>query len=159
MKVKQISKKNYKMIIESIRKKGVDPHLPKTKNVKSIVTKKGELIYVDDEPTIIYAGGEYLPFIGSLGKFRGLKKIVVDTGAVKYLTNGADVMRPGIVDWEEFNKGDIVVVHVEKYDTPIMIGRALIDSKDLEEMERGKVIENLHHVGDVFWEASKREKY
>ena len=66
-------------------------------------------------------------------------------------------MRPGIVDWEEFSEGDILVVYIEKYNTPVMIGRALIDSKELNDMKKGKVIKNLHHVGDIFWEASKRE--
>ena len=156
MHITQLSKKKYKEILSMINRLGLQITFLKTKNVKAISNKRGELILVDDIPCIIHIRGLYIPFIGALEKFRGYKKIYVDKDAVKYLTNGANVMRPGIVSWEEFKEDEIIVVYVEEYNAPILVGIAVISSKKLEEKKKGKVVLNLHHIGDEFWMLSQK---
>ncbi|MEM2576088.1 MAG: PUA domain-containing protein, partial [Sulfolobales archaeon] len=78
-------------------------------------------------------------------------KAVVDEGAIKHLINGADVMAPGIIEVEQFNKDEIVSVWEPKKETPIVIGKALTDSKTIKEVKKGKAIKNLHHAGDQTW--------
>jgi len=155
MNVRQISKKEYKHIIKKLGELGLYADLPKSKNIKSIRAKKGEVIFVDDMPVIVKLDQIYIPFIVAIGLFKGYGEVFVDKGAVKHITNGADVMRPGITSYTKFYRGDIVAVKVEGYDTSIAIGRALVDSKELINIGKGKVIINLHHIGDGFWETVK----
>lgn len=155
MEVRQISKKRYKEILRAIIERGLQHSLPKTKNVKSIVVKGRELVLVDDEPVIVNVGEVYLPYLGSIERFSGYGLVVVDKGAVKYIANGADVMRPGIVSYTEFKSGDVVTVQVEEYGNVIAVGVALVDSDTLLQMDKGKVVKNLHHIGDVVWKAAK----
>ncbi|MEZ0318732.1 MAG: RNA-binding protein [Pyrobaculum sp.] len=81
-------------------------------------------------------------------------KAVVDAGAVKHIINGADVMRPGIRELSgEFNKGDVVLVADEK-GRAIAVAVALFSKSEIEQMQKGKVLINLHYIGDKIWRAS-----
>ena len=84
-----------------------------------------------------------------------LPKLTVDLGAVKFIASGADVLRPGVVEWESFKEGDAVVVVDEKHKVPIAVGIALVNSEALENMEKGKVVKNLHHIGDALWKEER----
>ncbi|OYT61555.1 MAG: hypothetical protein B6U69_03410 [Thermofilum sp. ex4484_15] len=78
--------------------------------------------------------------------------VTVDEGAVPYIRRGADVMRPGIVKVEgDFVKGDVVAVKECKYGKPIALGLALHTSEELLGLKRGRVIRNLHYLGDDIW--------
>jgi PUA domain protein len=80
------------------------------------------------------------------------RHITVDMGAVPFVTNGADVMAPGIVDLDELiEKGDFVIITEERHGKPLAIGEALYDSTDIQSMDQGKVIKNIHYVGDKMW--------
>lgn len=81
-------------------------------------------------------------------------KVVVDEGAVKHLLNGADVMIPGIREFDEFNMNDVVSVWGPKKEAPIVVGRALISSNAMRELRKGKAIKNLHYAGDKIWNLS-----
>jgi PUA domain protein len=150
-KVFQISKKRFKEILVSMSQMGVSCKVSRSKNIKSILIKGSEVILVDERPIIVFKNGYYIPYIGSLDVFEGIKRVVVDKGAVRFITNGADVMRPGIVNYDEGNVGDVVVVFVEKYYTPLAVGILLVDTRELPMIERGKVVKNLHHIGDPIW--------
>jgi PUA-domain protein len=83
-----------------------------------------------------------------------LKKITVDMGAIKFVINGADIMRPGIVQIEDgIGAGDYIVIIDEKNSKPIAIGIAKLDTLGLRESTGGKVIENVHFVGDDIWKV------
>ncbi|MFN3803967.1 MAG: RNA-binding protein [Pyrobaculum sp.] len=81
-------------------------------------------------------------------------KAQVDVGAVKPIVNGADVMRPGVRQISgDFKKGDVVLI-VDEKDRVIAVTYALFDKKEIEQMQKGKVFINLHHLGDKVWHAS-----
>lgn len=83
-----------------------------------------------------------------------LPSIVVDMGAIPYVCNGADVMAPGIKEIRgEFEEGDLVVVRDIEHGKALAIGRALLGSDETKEMNKGKAVMNLHHVGDKLWKA------
>jgi PUA domain protein len=68
-------------------------------------------------------------------------------------------MRPGIVDIEgAFREGELVVVKDEVYNKPLAIGISLIMSTSINKYEKGRVVENLHYVGDRLWRAYKDYK-
>jgi len=83
-----------------------------------------------------------------------LPAVVVDMGAVPYVCNGADVMAPGVVEIRgDFDEGDLVVVRDARHGKALAIGRALAPSGILRGTEGGKVVENMHYVGDKLWQA------
>lgn len=83
-----------------------------------------------------------------------LPSVVVDMKAIPYICNGADVMVPGIVEVVgKFKKGDLIVVRDVRHRKALAIGRTLTSSGGIGKMEKGKGIENLHHVGDRLWQA------
>lgn len=80
-----------------------------------------------------------------------MKKVVVDMGAVKFVASGADIMRPGIKEFDEVSKNDFVMIVDEKNKKPLAIGQMMNSSDELKVILTGKVIKNLHFVGDKIW--------
>jgi PUA-domain protein len=112
-----------------------------------------DLIFVDGRPLLMIIDGQ--PFFTVLGaiELRPNKRlVVVDSGAVRFIVNGADVMKPGIVSADpEIAVGDLVVVMEERHKKPLAIGRALIPGTEMK--GEGKAIKSLHHVGDQVWKG------
>lgn len=80
------------------------------------------------------------------------KFVVVDMGAVKSVTNGADVMAPGIVDADlSIGENDQVWICDETYNKPLAIGIALMSGEQMVNEKNGKAIKVIHHVGDSIW--------
>jgi PUA domain protein len=108
-----------------------------------------DVVLVDGEPLVFYVDEE--PFLTVRGANahspeRGI--VTVDAGAIEFVSNGADVMRPGIVEADEgISEGDLVVVVEETHGKALAIGRALVDGGEMVG-EQGKVVESVHHVGD-----------
>ncbi len=76
-------------------------------------------------------------------KFLGfLNEVVIRKSAAKSLLSGAQLMRPGIVDAQEFNAGDYVRVVLEDK-TFVGVGRAVVDWKDVKSKSRGLVIKMM----------------
>jgi PUA-domain protein len=112
-----------------------------------------DLIFVDGRPLIMVM--EDRPFLTVLGAIElkvQKKLVIVDSGAVRFIVNGADVMNPGIVSADpEIEAGDLVVVAEERHRKPLAVGKALISGKEMH--GEGKAIKSLHHVGDLIWEG------
>jgi PUA domain protein len=78
--------------------------------------------------------------------------VSIDEGAIKYICNGADVMGPGITAADPaIRTGDLVFVRDAKHQKPLAIGRALVDGAALASKAPGKVVKNLHYIGDELW--------
>jgi len=108
-----------------------------------------DLIFVDGRPLMMIV--EDQPFFTVLGAIELMPKkrlVVVDTGAVRFVVNGADIMKPGIVSADpEIAIGDLVVIAEERHQKPLAIGRALVAGTDMKGY--GKAVKSLHHVGDA----------
>jgi len=68
--------------------------------------------------------------------------VIVDRGATKYILNGADVMRPGITELDDFDKDSLVLV-LDEEGNLLALGKALFSSEEIKKMQKGKVIKNL----------------
>ncbi|KUK63574.1 MAG: RNA-binding protein, containing PUA domain [Methanoculleus marisnigri] len=80
------------------------------------------------------------------------RRVVVDAGAVRFVANGADAMRPGIVSISpDIREGHPVQIVEERYGKPLAIGIALLDAADMERQEKGKSVKSVHYVGDDIW--------
>lgn len=113
------------------------------------------VVLANDQPALIKNDEEYLPLI-SVADTISLKRVTVDMGAVKPISDGADIMAPGIVEVDEnIAEGEIVAIEDEKNRKTIAIGTTLEEGSDLKG-EKGKVIENLHYIGDKFWNLEEK---
>ncbi|MFT4250076.1 MAG: PUA domain-containing protein [Candidatus Woesearchaeota archaeon] len=80
-----------------------------------------------------------------------LPHLVVDMGAVRFVANGADIMRPGITSIPEGKAGMIVAVVDENNHKPFAVGEYNVSSQEMQEATTGSVIKNIHYVGDEKW--------
>ena len=136
---------------------------PKKAQIELIILEDGnQLFAVNNELKLWKSGDIYIPVLTLLlNKKIDLKKVVVDMGAIRYVTNGADIMRPGITMIDpSIKEGDIVQIVDETHDRPIAIGRALFNAEEMEKMKSGKVIKNLHTANkkDPIWKVIKTFK-
>jgi len=101
-------------------------------------------------------GDIIVPFLGNQQDLMRFPSVTVDRGAIKFVCNGAKVMRPGIVNFDLFRKGEIVAVKEQTHGRAIAVGLALEDSESAKEMTKGFVIDTIHYVTDRIWEAYKK---
>ena len=106
---------------------------------------------------IIYEGKTFLTVRGLL-KYKPQKRFVtVDMGAVPYVTNGADIMAPGIVDADpDIKEGDMVWIRDIKNLVPLAIGVSSVSGEELRKGGKGKVIKTVHNVGDKLWKNDEK---
>jgi len=166
MKIKSrhfIRKSELKPLKEEILKQYDDSFIeqvfPKKSNVEVIQTESGDTLYaVNNELKLWKSKYGYIPVLTLLLNNRvDLKTIVVDFGAIRYVANGADVMRPGITKIDPtIEKGDIVKIEEETHHRALAVGRALYNAAEMEATTTGKVIKNLHTIQDPIWEFEKK---
>lgn len=157
MKSNLISKSDTADVLKEITKQWKF-ELPKIKNLKIYQIDDASSIIVGEGLTILKIANTYLPFLSDIVTLQKFPSVTVDMGAVKFMCNGANVMRPGIRSFTEFEKGDLVCIVEESQKKFLAVGRALVSSKELETMSKGVAIENLHYISDRYWEIKKSIK-
>jgi len=112
-----------------------------------------KIVLVDDEPSLMYFENKIFFTLKGLNKYQPNDKfVVVDMGAVKFVTNGADVMAPGIVDADEkIKEYELVWICDQNHHKPLAIGVALMSGKEMIVQKSGKAVKIIHHVGDELW--------
>ena len=108
-----------------------------------------------DSISAIQIGDTYLPFLSETSLLEKFPKATVDAGAIKFVCNGANVMRPGIKKFTEFQKDDIICVVEEVHGKFLAVGKAMISSTEMANTTKGEAIKNLHYISDKYWEAAK----
>lgn len=128
--------------------------LDSVKHLEEEMVEDSLVFFADGKPWIVRVQGRLLPSLKYDLILGTLPKIVVDMGAVPHVANGAHVMRPGIRQIEgQFGKGDLVAIYDEKYRKIIALGLAEQDSESMRSMTKGRVIANIHYVGDPLWKS------
>lgn len=131
---------------------------PKQK-VEIVEDGKHRIMYVDDEALLFEFEGLWLPLLRCLLSGRitvSYPKVAVDMGAIRFVANGADIMRPGIVFVEDgISPGSPVLVVDEKHGKTLAIGVSMLSSEELRASSGGKVVKNAHAAGDALWELTK----
>ena len=131
-------------------------HIAGKSRVELEPVKDGEVVFVDGEPLAFRRKKDLIPVLVNSATLDGLPKVVVDMGAVPHVVGGADVMAPGVRKVHgEFAANQIIVVVDENHGKYLAVGKALVESNALQDARKGKVIENLHYVGDAVWEVVK----
>ncbi|GAB3020502.1 RNA-binding protein [Natronobiforma cellulositropha] len=108
-----------------------------------------EVVLIDGEPLVAAFGDELFLTVRGANEYEPeRRRVVVDAGAVSFVSSGADVMRPGITEVsEDVSAGDLVVIAEESHGKVLAVGRARVDADEMLGDE-GKVVDSLHYVGD-----------
>lgn len=128
---------------------------PKMKNVRVHQILNDAQIITGDGLKILKINEDYLPFLSETEMLKKFPNVEVDMGAVKFMCKGANLMRPGIKKFTEFEKGKLVCIVEETHHKFLAVGKAMVSSSELEKMEKGEVIQNIHYISDKFWETGK----
>ncbi len=154
MKSNLISKSETTVLLKTVSERW-SMKFPKIKNVRVHQISDDAQIITGNGIKILKISDEYLPFLSESDTLERFPSVMVDMGAVKFMCNGANVMRPGIKKFTDFEKGGIVCISEESQHKFLAVGKALVSSSELKDMEKGEVIKNLHYISDRFWEAGK----
>ena len=130
--------------------------LPKIKSFTAYEVEADKYILKSQNFTAVQINQNIiLPFLGNSDFIKQFPCVHVDMGAVKFVCNGAKIMRPGITKFDSFKKDDIVIVKDQNYEKSLAAGIALDDSEIAASKSKGYVIDNLHYISDKFWEVHK----
>lgn len=110
----------------------------------------GEIVFFQHE-------GRMFPALRAiLNSLIDVPRVTVDMGAVKFVVNGADIMRPGITHVDDrVKKNGIVVVVDENHGKPLAVGVSKLSAESLRTATSGKVIKSIHHINDDLWVFGK----
>jgi PUA-domain protein len=130
---------------------------PKERFEEGILDDGSRVLLLNDIILFFEYDGLIVPTIHALleGKV-SLPEITVDMGAVRYVVNGADIMRPGITKIDEGIKvGSVVAIIDERHGKPLAIGLSQLNTEDMRDAESGKMVKSIHYVNDALWDFSK----
>ena len=135
MNIKQrhfIQKSQIKELQEDILKRYDEKFLnqvfPKKARVEVIQTEAGDTLYAINNVLKLWKSKDgYIPVLTLLfNKQVDLKEIAVDKGAIRYVSNNADIFRAGITEIDKsIKKGDILQIVDENNHRAIAVGKAM----------------------------------
>lgn len=123
------------------------------KTLEKITLEEYSLILVDGKPLLFEIEGHLFPTVRGALELELQKRVVtVDKGAIRFVSNGADIMAPGVVAADpEIKEGDLVIIVEETHQKPLAIGKAIMGGSEMVEATSGKAIKSITHVGDKLW--------
>lgn len=129
-------------------------------NVENYIHKKDMVVKIDDKfieinkkVSFFYVENNLIPTLKTLQEKNYLKTVTVDMGAIKFVVGGADIMRPGIVEYDDVIADEFVAIVDVNNKKPISVGKMMYSKEELDELNSGKVIKNIHFVGDDIWNS------
>ena len=164
MKVRQrtlMNNKDKKELISRLTAKygeSIQSILDKKTQIEYVRLENKEEIYLINGCPAIFANNEIIiPMLNFLGTQEfPIKTIVVDAGAIKFVSSGADVMRPGIVEIDaSIAKDECILIREITHKKPLAVGIALYGGEEIKAMQTGRVVKNIHHVGDQYYSIAK----
>ncbi len=142
------------LIAEVERSTGIHLDVQRSAQVETLEPdEETKFVIIDGRFTFVSASeGGYFPFVGSPETVGLFPSVTIDEGALKYIIKGADVMRPGIVKYDDWGEaGKLVVVREEKRGRAAAIGRTTVATAEMGELKKGNCVKNIHHAGDKIW--------
>ena len=123
--------------------------LNKKDPVELAETENEKIILVNKQPSFFYHNNLLIPTLKYLQQHNVLKKVAIDLGAIRFIINGADVMRPGIKEIDlTIAKDEPILIIDDTHKKPIAVGIALVSGSEMQALTTGKVIKTIHYVGD-----------
>ncbi len=151
-----MKERDSKPLIEELKKIPGLQQLSHKSRVELENVKDADIIIVDGQPVAFKRDGQIVPVLVNTSVLDNMPRIIVDMGAVPHVVGGADIMAPGIRRVQgEFGENQLVVIADEKHGKFLAVGSSILASGTLAATKKGKVVVNLHYVGDPVWEAIK----
>jgi PUA-domain protein len=153
----RLREKEVKVLADELKDRlGVDIFAPGD-TVDRAESTEYDVLFADNQVQgLVYQGKAFLSVRGLLKHTATKNYVVVDMGAVPYVTKGADVMAPGIVEADPGIKpGDLVWVKDVKFGRPLAVGEALMTGEQMASKTPGKAIKNIHFVADKLWKLDE----
>jgi PUA domain protein len=159
LKAHTISKREIREIAGRISKNWPKSIICNIKSLNAIETEKNGRLLVGEGITIVQTKDDLIvPHLVEKDLLSLFPYVIVDMGAVGFICNGANVMRPGITNTDGFGESEIVVVKDQVHNKSLAIGYSRVDAGTMMNLEKGPVINNLHYVGDIFWNLKKETR-
>jgi PUA domain protein len=157
MRSRSVPREEAEEIYNQLLKSWSKEILPKRfKGLVALELDDRRALLILDDFRVVRVGDKFVPFLADVKRVEAFPYVIVDIGAVRFICNGANVMRPGVRSFPtSFRKGDVVVVKDEKYHKAVAVGEANISSEEAQQLSKGSIIINLHYVGDKIWEMAK----
>jgi len=150
---KQLSKSDILKLNDELSELGLKDFFNKKDRVVIAEIENKRYIIKDSIVCFFYHEEKPVPTLKLLLENQFLKQAIVDMGAIKFVTSGADIMRPGITDIDPtIKKDEIIVVVDQTHKKPLCVAQALFTGEEILKLEQGKVLKNLHWVGDHTWQ-------
>jgi PUA domain protein len=137
----------------------IDDILPKKEPMIMAKCKDHITIYLMNNTPLFFTiyDGPYMPTLRLLHKYPFmLPRMQVDRGAVKFIMSGAHIMCPGLTS--EGGKMDMnvekekpVAIMVEGKQNALAIGWTKMSAKEIESINSGIAIDNIHYLDDGLW--------
>lgn len=156
-KRKRLRSKEAKALAEELRESVGVEIIGSDDSVDQAESSDFNVIFVNGDIMAVVHEGKAFPTVRGLLKAKPEKRFVtVDMGAVPFVTNGADIMAPGIVDADpEIVEGDMVWIRDQRNLVPLAIGVSLLSGPELKTGDKGKAIKSIHSVGDKLWKTGE----
>eukprot|EP01099_Mayorella_cantabrigiensis_P000489 TRINITY_DN1228_c0_g2_i1.p1 TRINITY_DN1228_c0_g2~~TRINITY_DN1228_c0_g2_i1.p1 ORF type:complete len:183 (-),score=35.80 TRINITY_DN1228_c0_g2_i1:318-866(-) len=159
-------------VIRGIRSKILEQYPSIEEQIDDILPKKTplivakcqnhlNLIVVNDE-IIFYneRDGPYFPSLRLLHKYPHMMiPVRVDTGAIKRVIGGANIMCPGLTSpgatlpEENIPENTPVAVMAEGKVHALAIGLLKMSTDEIKESKKGIGVDNIHYLGDGLWKS------
>ena len=154
----RLKRKEIRELLDHIHRKIDADFSVSSENIETGTLDTYELIFIDGIPLFLRKDDDlFFTLVGLLRTKQTKRSVVVDMGAVRFVTNGADVMAPGIVDADSsIEPGDPVWVCDETHKKPLAVGKALISGDEMKENSSGKAVTMVHYIGDDLWTQTKQ---
>ena len=149
----RLKRKEIRDIIAELKETFTSNFFDERSSVEKGDIEEVSMIFIDGEPCFMMRGNNIIFTLHGLYKYAPKGNfVVVDMGAVKFVTSGADVMSPGIVDADKnIEKGDQVWICDERHHKPLAVGFAIMNGEQMVSEEKGKSVEVIRYVGDKLW--------
>ncbi len=152
-------KEGKKLLLEFFKRTKIQSQpLPQLKPpIELVKTNNEEIFFISREPIFAKSNNLLFPTLASHEFLSTMPKAIVNMGTVPHVCNGADVMAPGVVRFEgKFNREDLVIVCDERHQRPITITTALYTTKEAKKLKHGKILKNVHYIGDKIWNLTQK---
>lgn len=151
-----LSKREIHDITDQVNKTWPTNSISAVKNLQAYVIDVNKRLLVGNNLIAIQLAPDLIiPHLTQHELLNHFASVQVDMNAVKFVCNGANIMRPGITDFTTFKESEIVLVKDQTHKKELAVCMSLVDDVNAREMEKGVVLNNIHYIGDIYWEMKK----
>ncbi|KAI7839747.1 hypothetical protein COHA_006551 [Chlorella ohadii] len=139
----------------------LDVILPKKQDLVLIKLPEHVQLLVLDHTPLFFAmrDGPWFPTLRLLHQYPDMMpKLRADTGAIKFVLSGANIMCPGLTSpgatiHHEVDEGTAVAIYAEGKEHAMAIGYTTMSTAQMREQNKGIGVNNLHYLTDGLWKT------